>query len=145
MPTRDRRLRLTFRHYSPRKTGHVFNPYAGGPETWNGSHFWQQRRLIQLQLEPLCCFCLQKGLTRPACVADHVRPWRNEIGVERQWEAFRTGPLQSLCLECHNETKAIIEGRRKFRPVIGLDGWPVPSQELPRNKDGTGLEIDGDD
>jgi 5-methylcytosine-specific restriction protein A len=38
--------------------------------------------------------------------------------------AFLTGPLQSLCIACHNRDKQHIE-RKGFAPGIGPDGWPL--------------------
>jgi hypothetical protein len=65
----------------------------------------------QLLHEPLCAYCLQRGLVVPAEIADHV-------------ERHVTGTLQSLCRSCHSSAKAR-EERRGFRVNIGEDGWPV--------------------
>jgi 5-methylcytosine-specific restriction protein A len=62
--------------------------------------------------------CLQRGLTVPATVADHITPHRGD------WNAFLLGPLQSLCKSCHNSTKRTVE-LRGYSPEIGPDGWPV--------------------
>jgi hypothetical protein len=58
---------------------------------------------------------LEKDKITPAVVADHFPPHKND------WTAFRTGPLRSLCVRCHNNLSF------KPRPVreIGVDGWPL--------------------
>jgi hypothetical protein len=72
--------------------------------------------------------CLQDGIVNPARVADHVTPHHGEA------YAFWYGPLQSLCFDHHNATKAEIE-RRGFVLDIGADGFPSdPAHPFNRQK-----------
>jgi 5-methylcytosine-specific restriction enzyme A len=60
----------------------------------------------QLREHPLCAYCAEWGRVTPAkvCACD---------GDE----------LRSLCVECHNATRAQIE-KFGYRCDIGLDGFP---------------------
>jgi 5-methylcytosine-specific restriction endonuclease McrA len=82
---------------------------------------WKRRRQHQLRIQPLCAICLKRGVVVPATVADHVAPHNGN------WNAFRLGELQSLCVHCHNGVKRAIERGFEPRPKIkyGVDGWPV--------------------
>jgi 5-methylcytosine-specific restriction protein A len=83
--------------------------------------------LLQLQSEPLCASCLQRGIVRAATVADHVVPHNGDRA------SFLLGKLQSLCAECHNGPKHFFEARGYSRDV-GEDGWPVdPNHPVYRN------------
>jgi 5-methylcytosine-specific restriction enzyme A len=64
---------------------------------------WKRLRKLQLAQEPLCKFCLERGSVTAATVADHVEPHKGN------WTKFVTGKLQSLCYQCHNSTKQLIE------------------------------------
>jgi 5-methylcytosine-specific restriction enzyme A len=75
-------------------------------------------RKHQLLEHPLCRFCAERGLVVPATICDHVEPHHGD--ANRFW----LGPLQSLCENCHNSAKKLIE-QRGYRPDIGLDGWPL--------------------
>jgi 5-methylcytosine-specific restriction protein A len=79
---------------------------------------WRRVRRAQLTEHPLCRFCLEKGRVTVATVVDHIKPHKGNINK------FWLGELQSLCLQCHNVTKADIE-RLGYRRDIGLDGWPL--------------------
>jgi predicted CXXCH cytochrome family protein len=56
-------------------------------------------------------------VVRVATICDHVEPHAGD------WNMFLTGKLQSLCFECHNSEKRLIE-RRGYSKAIGEDGWP---------------------
>jgi 5-methylcytosine-specific restriction endonuclease McrA len=71
-----------------------------------------------LRQQPLCKFCLERGIVTAANVVDHVTPHRGNRN------AFVTGELQSLCEPCHNSAKRQIEVRG-YRTDIGLDGFPT--------------------
>ena len=75
-------------------------------------------RRAQLRKEPLCAYCLRKGLVTAATVADHIVPHKGD--ARSQW----TGPLQSLCHSCHVGEKAV-EEHRGYSDQIGLDGLPI--------------------
>ena len=68
---------------------------------------WQRYRMAQLQANPLCRFCFERGLIVPAVVVDHV--------VRHQghddplfWD---TANLQSLCKRCHDSIKEQLDAR----------------------------------
>ena len=56
------------------------------------------------------------GITA-ATIADHDPPHKGD------WNAFRRGPLQSLCVDCHKGKWA--DDKRGYRCDIGDDGLPI--------------------
>ena len=80
---------------------------------------WRALRMHQLQLQPLCAYCLLQGLTVTAAVVDHIRPHK---GAKQLF--FNPDNLQSLCKICHDKTKQILEKRGV---LIGSDitGAPI--------------------
>ena len=72
---------------------------------WYKTAGWQRRREDQLTAQPLCAFCMERGILTPATVADH-RERHNG-----QYEAFWCGELQSLCGPCHSGEKQRDENR----------------------------------
>jgi 5-methylcytosine-specific restriction endonuclease McrA len=74
-----------------------------------------RRRAHQLRVEPLCRLCLESGHVTLATVADHVE---NHNG---DYNAFRLGPLRSLCADCHN---ALGRTNRPRRSPVRADGTP---------------------
>jgi len=58
--------------------------------------------------------CFAAGRIREATVADHIEPHNGDL------KKFN-GSLQSLCIDCHNNTKQKIE--RGIHAVVGEDGW----------------------
>ena len=91
------------------------NPVAYG---FHQTARWKRLRKLQLTEEPLCRFCLARGVVRAATVADHVEPHKNN------WTKFVTGKLQSLCYECHNSTKQQIELHGHHR-AVDSNGLPI--------------------
>ena len=83
---------------------------------------WRDTRALQLQIEPLCRMCYQRGDVTAATVADHIQPHR---GNE---DKFWRGELQSLCASCHSSDKQALEKSGRVRQQIGMDGWPTNSQ-----------------
>jgi 5-methylcytosine-specific restriction enzyme A len=79
---------------------------------------WQNLRAHQLQTHPLCAMCTEQGRTTPATIADHIEPHRNDINK------FWLGKLQSLCRDCHNNSKQFQE-HRGFQKDIDADGFPT--------------------
>jgi len=93
----------------------------GNPVAWENFYKtarWQRLRKHQLKAEPLCRFCLERGIVTAANVVDHVVPHRGN------WTEFVTGKLQSLCEPCHRSAKRQIE-LRGYRCDIGVDGLPT--------------------
>lgn len=80
---------------------------------WHGTYRWKQRRLQQLQHQPLCVMCLAIGRATAATVADHVVPHKGD------YELFWHGELQSLCKFHHDKTKQRIE--RKGSKFIDVE------------------------
>jgi len=79
---------------------------------------WKQMRRAQLQREPLCRMCKQRGVVRAATVADHEVPHK---GDERLF--FDAENLQSLCDDDHTVTKARQEHRGYLQ---GCDAAGMP-------------------
>lgn len=85
---------------------------------WYSLQRWRRRAKFQLQCEPLCRMCEAAGKVVVARVADHIV---DHAGI---WNEFRTGKLQSLCLDCH--------ARKHDRPLprgygneVDASGYPV--------------------
>jgi 5-methylcytosine-specific restriction enzyme A len=108
----------------------VLMPYLdpANPRTWySASMIWRRKAKRQLALEPLCAYCLRRGIITPATLADHCEPHGGD------WEKFLlTGKLQSLCWPCHSQTKQR-EERRGYSDEVGDDGWPV-DEKHPANR-----------
>lgn len=80
---------------------------------------WRQLRKRQLDREPLCAFCLERGRVTEAVICDHVEPHKGDM------VKFWSGPFQSLCKTCHDTTKKIMENetvRVSFFP-----DWLMPA------------------
>jgi len=90
-------------------------------DRWYCRAEWRRRRAHQLRLSPLCKMCQEQGVVRPATVVDHVEPHRGD------YNKFRLGALQSLCLDHHVGAKHV-EELRGYSTAIGIDGMPVDSR-----------------
>lgn len=75
---------------------------------WYKTTNWKRIRRSQLAKEPLCRFCKQHGIVKPANVCDHITPHRGNMAL------FFAGPFQSLCNECHSSTKQRLEKSGEF-------------------------------
>jgi 5-methylcytosine-specific restriction endonuclease McrA len=82
---------------------------------------WLSVRKQHLMKEPLCRFCLARGLVTLATVADHV------VLHHGEQQAFWEGELQSLCASCHSGTKRKTEEQEKRGWIdgVGPDGMPL--------------------
>ena len=126
MPKRFARS-FPLRLKSDLKQGHVVRAAhmdMKNPRSWyGGSRFWRRRAKRQLEAEPLCRRCLERGVVTPGAIADHCEP------VGGSFERFKFGALQTLCKECHGKSKQR-EERRGYRDDIAPDtadlpGWPT--------------------
>lgn len=79
---------------------------------------WRAKRKRQLQLEPLCAYCLKRGEVVPATVADHIVPHRGNA------QLFWYGRLQSLCATHHNGSKQT-EEYLGHSIEVGSDGYAI--------------------
>jgi hypothetical protein len=96
------------------------------PGDWYGLSSWRRRRAHQLQLEPLCAACELEGRVTPATIAHHNPPHNDD------WNAFRLGPIESLCSACHEK----IHGRsRDYSTAVDERGYPVdPAHPFNRRR-----------
>lgn len=69
------------------------------------SALWQKIRRDQLQREPICRMCLERGKYTPAVLVDHITP------IRQGGSPTDVKNLQSLCNLCH-EQKSRAEGSR---------------------------------
>jgi hypothetical protein len=69
----------------------------------------RRRARHQLKIEPLCRFCLVRGVAVRAEVADHIEPHNGD------WNSFRLGALQSLCKRCHDRDQSADRATRLFK------------------------------
>jgi len=81
---------------------------------------WKDLRRNQLQKQPLCEFCLARGIITMATVCDHIEPHRGDL--DKFWNPLN---LQSLCKQCHDIDKQRIENGLNEKKIIGIDGWPI--------------------
>lgn len=65
---------------------------------------WRRLRHYHLQDNPLCVFCLAKGNTTAANIADHIKPHRGDVSL-----FYEASNIQSLCKRCHDSTKQRME------------------------------------
>jgi len=72
-----------------------------------GSSQWQKLRNMQLDREPLCEHCKEKGITREATEVDHIIPIKVDWGKRTKLDN-----LQSLCHSCH--AKKSEEDKQKY-------------------------------
>ena len=90
---------------------------------WYCTASWARRRAHQLRIERLCRLCLEAGRVEPASVADHVTPHKGD------YNAFKLGPLRSLCAACHNRLDRIARARQCVRmarlPIRAIRGTLV--------------------
>ena len=93
---------------------------------WYGKQRWRNRAKAQLREHPLCAKCLARGQVTAATVADHIEPHRGDE------YAFWFGPLQSLCMPCHNHFKRF-EELRGYNTDIDAQGWPIDPRH-PANR-----------
>ena len=83
--------------------------------------WWWRARAIMRRDHPFCAFCAAKGLKVPMKMVDHKRPHRGDPIL-----FFNFGNLQSLCLNCHNSVKAMME---HATGGADIDGNPLNPQE----------------
>jgi 5-methylcytosine-specific restriction protein A len=100
-------------------TAKLSNPAAAkNPrKVWYGTQIWRNRRAHQLQVEPLCRLCLDRGQVTPATVADHDPPCGSD------YNKFVLGDLRSLCAPCHDALSGFIH--KPYSSAIGPDGFPL--------------------
>jgi hypothetical protein len=96
--------------------------------TWYTTRRWRRLRAQQLLRFPLCAFCLARGITTPATIADHIKPHSGN------WNDFLLGKLQSLCKPCHDITKRCLD-LHGYTADIDSDGWPTDPRH-PANQGG---------
>jgi 5-methylcytosine-specific restriction protein A len=92
---------------------------------WYSLQSWRRQAKHQLSIEPLCARCLERNRIVGATISDHHPPHKGD------WNAFRRGPLQSLCADCHQGKWA--DDKRGYRTDIGDDGYPLDPKH-PFNK-----------
>ena len=70
--------------------------------SWYKLERWRRRAKHQLRIEPLCRYCVERGVGTLATIADHIEPHRGDPNK------FWLGALQSLCKPCHHHGKRIV-------------------------------------
>ena len=73
---------------------------------------WRALRVAKLKADPLCWWCLQKGLLTPANTVDHIEPITDRPDLRLVWSNLRSG-----CKPCHDAHTArqVAEGHRGMR------------------------------
>ena len=89
---------------------------------------WRKARKIYLSLNPLCKFCEQEGIIRPAMEVDHIE--RHKGDPQLFWDESN---WQGLCTFHHQSTKARME---RSGITIGCDINGIPYD--PRHHWNTG-------
>lgn len=76
---------------------------------WYKTAAWAKLRKKQLSKQPLCEFCLEKGIISAADTVDHKVPHRGNMDL-----FFDIGNLQSLDKSCHSSQKQRLEKSGEF-------------------------------
>ena len=76
---------------------------------WYKTAAWKKLRLWQLKRQPLCEFCLKKGVVEEANTVDHIIPHRGNMKL-----FFDKSNLQSLSKTCHSSIKQRLEKSGEF-------------------------------
>ena len=83
----------------------------------SGSRWQKLRERIFSRDCGLCQECLRQGYIKAGSEVDHIIPVLNG-GTDDE------SNLQILC-EDHHRIKTAYDLGNKYRPTIGLDGWPI--------------------
>jgi len=59
---------------------------------------WRKLRLLKLQEQPLCEYCLHKGKIKEATQVDHIIPFKDSDDLMYEYDN-----LLSTCARCHQE------------------------------------------
>jgi hypothetical protein len=87
---------------------------------WYSLARWKRRRTAQLEAEPNCQRCKERGLTVPATVVHHVKKHNGNPKL------FWYGRLLSDCKPCHDIIEQAIEVRG-FEVGCDDNGRPIAS------------------
>lgn len=96
------------------------SPQALQYRVWYHTQRWRSVRKAQLDHDPWCELCRQRGIQTRATVCNHM-----DKEAKRTEEGFFRGPFNSLCKLCHDSDQQRIENGGKPRQAIGVDGWPL--------------------
>jgi 5-methylcytosine-specific restriction enzyme A len=95
--------------------------------SWYNLQSWRRRAHHQLQIKPLCALCDEQGSVTLATIADHHPRHGGD------YNAFRVGPLRSLCRDCHQGVWAV--DKRGYSLAVGDDGMPTdPAHPFNRHR-----------
>lgn len=85
-----------------------------------GSAWDRLRKTILTRDKHLCQHCFAKGRVTAGNQVDHIKP-KAKGGTDDP------ANLTVLCRPCHDRKTIADQGkvRRKTRPAVGLDGWPI--------------------
>lgn len=87
-------------------------------DAWYKTAKWQRIRRLFLASNPLCEFCLLRGVVSVATVADHKEPHKGDA------LKFWTGELTALCAPCHNSIKQRFEKTGVMQLGFDVNGRP---------------------
>lgn len=108
-----------------------------GYDSW-----WEKYSVAYRRKHPWCVVCEAKGLAVPACLVDHIVPFRDHHGVID--EGLRRDPAnhQSLCdarfNDCHNLVKKPIEDAHRGDPERLRREWDRLLDRMRRERDSDG-------
>lgn len=84
----------------------------------------QHIRAEQLQRQPLCEPCLERGFVTEATQVDHRIPLGAPFNGKEE-----PSNRQSICDDCHAE-KTAREFNHRPKVEVGADGWPVEGRPI---------------
>ena len=97
-------------------------------KAWYKTGRWQKLRWSILVRDMFqCAMCKRIEHKTSQLVADHKTPHKGNL--ESFWDEAN---LHCLCKLCHDSDKKRIEAGGKAKPRIGLDGWPVDTDNTVR-------------
>tara|TARA_R110000868_G_scaffold139805_2_gene354927 strand:+ start:10814 stop:11119 length:306 start_codon:yes stop_codon:yes gene_type:complete len=71
------------------------------------SRLWRETSKLNLEINPLCVRCLERGEYTPADVTDHIKP------INQGGDKMDDNNHQSLCHKCHNTKSATEKSKIK--------------------------------
>jgi 5-methylcytosine-specific restriction protein A len=79
---------------------------------------WRRLRAVQLSIQPLCEWCLEREEITEANEVHHRVAHKGDLDL------FWNGPFLSTCKSCHS-SRGKREDNGQTVVTYGADGWPI--------------------
>ena len=91
-----------------RENVHQSDRWRGSASARGYDRAWQRCRNTFIARNPLCLFCMRKGILEPAAEVDHILTIEARPDLRLDWSNLR-----SLCKPCHSSRTATDTGRAR--------------------------------